>query len=278
VVLSAKSDDDKVQVSVLPEQVPSLKPGDKVDFKIKIKVVPGARAEKHKVSIGIAADKIGFESMDESPVEQLRKLVQTPGTNPSTQVLAAEALAKREDPIAFEFLKDMAKNHKIQDYRSRAIRALGRVGNESSLSFLEELLDERDGYLKGCTMMAIAMLTAQTTPKATLSEKDPVMKACSAAARTEKDPFVKACAQASLTFRGNRNYLMSLRRGLKDSDPYVKLAAAWGLAATTTTGKKDGVEALDEMLGTSGKDVKLRIFVGEALISLPERESKSRVN
>lgn len=277
VALTAKSDDEGVKVSVVPEQVAVMKPGDKVDFKLKIQVAPSARAEKHKISIGISADKLGFESLDEPPIDRLREIVQTRGTNPSTQVLAAEALAKRDDPIGFEFLEDMAKNHRSSDYRGRAIRGLGRAAkleDKATIAFLQELLEENDGYIKGNAMIALAMVSGPPG-KGVLTEKDPLVKACSAAARTSKDPFVKTCAQAALTYRGSKNYLMSLRRSLKDDDPYVKVAAAWGLASS---GKKEGIAVLDELLGTPSNDVRLRIFIGEALISLPEQDSKPKAN
>ena len=276
VALTAKSDDDGVEVIVTPESVASLRPGEKVDFKLKIKVAPTARAGKHNISVGISAAEVGFESIEESPVEKLRQIVRTPGTNPSTQVMAAESLAKRGDSIGFDFLKEMAGNatkayrskSSTQDYRARATRALGRVGSETALPLLQEMALERDGYLRGCALIATAMVTALSSPKANLTDGDPLVKACGAAARTEKDMFVKTCAQAALTYRGEKSFLTSLTDALKDSDPYVRVAAAWGLGSV---GKKEGVQALDEILNTSGKDVKLRMFVGEALISLPER-------
>ena len=161
VKLTAKSDDEAVQVEVTPDSLEALKPGDKVDFKLNIKVADGTPAKKHKLSIGIAAKQIGFESMDENPVPKLRQIVETPKTNQSTQVLAAEALAKRDDPVGFKFLETMASGNKSPDYRARALRGLGRVGQKSTLTFLRNVLQDCDGYVKGNALIALALAKSQ---------------------------------------------------------------------------------------------------------------------
>ncbi len=264
VAITAKSDDQAVEVQVEPESVDAMKPGEKVDFKLKIKVADGAPAKKHKLAIGISAQQIGFESMDESPVRKLTQIVEDLKANPSTRVLAAEALANRDDPkaaaIGFQFLKDMAIKHN-QDYRGRAIRALGRVNSKSAQPLLREFLTERDGFLKGCAIIALATAKAQTT---TLQR-----------GLNDRDPFVKACSQAALTYRGSKNYLKSLKSALESDDEYVQVAAAWGLASA---GEKDGINVLDQKIAPTGKDARLRIFAGEALISLPDRDTESKVD
>jgi HEAT repeat protein len=234
-----------------------MKPGDKVDFKIKIKVADGAPAKKHKISIGISADQIGFESMDESPVPKLRQLVENKN-NVSTQVLAAEALAKRDDPVGFQFLKNMATKSN-PDMRSRAIRALGRLGNKSTPTFLREFLMEKDGYVRGNTFIALALLKAQTM---TLQK-----------GLSDRDPFVKTCALAALTYRGSKTHIKALKSALEDPDKYVQVAAAWGLASI---GEKEGLDTLDRSLGAADKDIKLAIFAGEALLSIPDRDVESK--
>lgn len=257
--LTVKSDDDNVQVEVTPESLGAMKPGDKKDFTVKITVADGAPAKKHKLSIGLAAKQIGFESLDESPVPKLRQIVETPKTNQSTQVLAAEALAKREDPVGFKFLEDMAANHKSPDYRARAIRGIGRVGNKSSQAFLRKLLTDRDGYVKGNAIIALALSKAQTM---TLQR-----------GLSDRDPFVKACSLAALTYRGGKTHLTALKKALEDDDECVQVAAAWGLASA---GEKEGVDRLDKMISGGSKDVKVRIFAGESLISLPDRDMDSK--
>ena len=64
-----------------------------------------------------------------------------------------------------------------------------------------------------------------------------------------------------------------LKTALEDSDQYVQVAAAWGLASV---GEKEGLDALDKALGVGGKDFKLSIFAGEALISIPDRDVESK--
>jgi hypothetical protein len=248
VSLTAKSDDEAVQTEVEPAKIEEMKPGDKRDFKVKITVADGAPAKKHKLTIGISADQIGFESMDESPVPKLRQLVENKN-NVSTQVLAAEALAKRSDPVGFKFLKDMAAKSNT-DMRSRAIRALGRVADKSTVSFLRELVKDNDGYVRGNVFIALALAKAQTM---TLQ-----------AGLRDTDPFVKTCAAAALTCRGSKNHMKSLKTALQDSDEYVQVAAAWGLAST---GDKDGKP-----------NVRLAIFAGESLLNLPDRDTESKAD
>jgi len=259
VSLSAKSDDEAVQTEVEPAKIDKMKPGDKVDFKIKIKVADGAPAKKHKLSIGISATQIGFESMDESPVPKLRQILANPKGNKSTQVQAAEALALRDDPIGFEFLRNMAATSS-PDMRSRAIRGLGRVANKSTMPFLRDLLQEKDGYVKGNAFIALALAKEETgTFQQGLSDRD---------------PFVKTCAQAALTCCGSKEYMKTLKEALENPDKYVQVAAAWGLASI---GDKDGINALDKALDVGKKDIKLAIFAGEALLSLPDRDVESKV-
>ena len=261
VELTAKPDDSVLQVEVTPRSVRAMKPGEKKTFTVRINVAEGAPAKKHKLSIGISAYQIGFESMDESPVPKLRRLVEDPKTNPSTQVLAAEALAKREDPLGIQFLKNMATKQN-SDYRSRAIRALGRIGHESTLPLLRELLQEKDGYLKGSAVIALGLAKAPMTPIES--------------ALADHDKFVKTCAQAALTYRGSKDYVKGLKEAMQDRDEYVQVAAAWGLAAA---GEKEGVNLLNDfMTYDNTKDIRLRMFAGEALISLPDRDIESKAD
>lgn len=259
VALTVKSDDAAVQADVTPKSVRAMKPGEKTTFTVKITVAEATPAQKHKLSIGISALQIGFESMEESPVPKLRQILENPKANPSTQVLAAEALARREDPIGFQFLKDMAKRRGT-DYQSRAIRAMGRIGHASTIPLLQEMLQERDGYLRGNAIIALALAKAQTTPLE--------------GALTDPDKFVRTCAQAALTYRGSKDYMKALKEAMGDPDEYVQVAAAWGLAAA---GEKEGISLLnDYMTYDSTKDIRLRIFTGEALISLPDRDQESK--
>jgi len=235
VSLSAKSDDEAVTTEVEPAKIEKMKPGDKMDFKIKIKVADGAPAKKHKISIGISADQIGFESMDDNPVPKLHQLVDNKN-NPSTQVLAAEALAKRDDPGGFKFLQNMAQKSS-PDMRSRAIRGLGRLANKSTMPLLRELTQDKDGYVRGNAYIALALAKSQTM---TLQR-----------GLSDHDPFVKTCALAALTYRGSKTHMKALKTALEDPDQYVQVAAAWGLASV---GEKEGLDALDKALGVGGKD------------------------
>ena len=84
---------------------------------------------------------------------------------------------------------------------------------------------------------------------------------------------MKTCSQAALTYHGSKNYIKALKSALENSDESVQVAAAWGLASA---GEKEGVDLLDKMISGGTKDVKVRIFAGEALISLPDRDIESK--
>ena len=256
VALSVKSDDVAVEASVTPESLAVLRPGQRAQFTVRIKVADGAPAKKHRLIIGLAAKQIGFETVDDAPVPKLRAIVNEATANPSTRVLAAESLAKKDDPLGFQFLKEMATKHS-PDYRSRAIRALGRAGSKS-LPFLRGIAQERDGYLRGNVTIALALAKA---PATSLEAK-----------LTDRDAFVKTCAKAALAYRGDTKHVEALKEATKDSDAYVQVAAAWGLAAT---GDKEAIDLLDKTSG-SGDDTRLRIFAGDMLISLPERQVESK--
>jgi HEAT repeat protein len=73
--------------------------------------------------------------------------------------------------------------------------------------------------------------------------------------------------------------MKSLKTALQDSDEYVQVAAAWGLAST---GDKDAIEVLDKGLNIRDKDgkpnVRLAIFAGESLLNLPDRDTESKAD
>ena len=256
VSLSVRSDDVTVQASVTPESLDVLRPGQRTQFTVRIQVAEGAPAKKHRLLIGLTAKQIGFEIVDDAPVPKLRAIVNEATANPATRVLAAESLAKKNDPLGFEFLKATAAKHSA-DYRSRAIRALGRAGSKS-LPFLRGLMQERDGYLRGNALIALALAKATT---ASLETKV-----------NDRDAFVKTCAKAALAYRGDPKHASDLKEATEDSDGYVRVAAAWGLAAT---GDKEAIDLLDKTSG-SGDDTRLRIFAGDMLISLPERQVEAK--
>jgi hypothetical protein len=257
VMLTATSD-DMVQTEVEPAVIDAMRPGARTTFTVKVTVPDKAPPKRHKLSIGISAMQIGFEAMDQSPVPRLRAIVASPLANPCTRILAAEALAKQGDPVGFQFLRDAALRS-TQDFRSRAIRALGRVGHKSTISLLRELAREKDGYVKGNAILALGLAGA---PGISFEN-----------ALAANDKFVKTCAQAALTFQGSKEHLNELKEAMSYEDEFVQVAAAWGLAST---GEKEGIDLLDKALSASSKEIKLRMLAGEALISLPDRVTNSK--
>jgi HEAT repeat protein len=127
------------------------------------------------------------------------------------------------------------------------------------------MLKEKDGYLKGNAVIALALAKSQ-----------------SVTGLTDRDKFVRTCAQAGSAYRGNKKYVNELKAALEDTDEYVQVAAAWGLASL---GEKEGIDLLDKTLATGLREqdrerakelTRLRIFAGDSLISLPERDVESK--
>jgi hypothetical protein len=251
--LSAKADSDAVAVTVSPDSIAKMMPGDKSAFTIKIEVRDRSRARTAKLSVGISANQVGFHPAE--PVTKQSLLDAMKEDNPSCKVLTAESLARLKEPAGMKFLKELMGGSD-RNYKARAIRAVGRVGDKNNAPILTELLAERDGWIKGNALLALGNLKVEK----------PKIQACT----SDRDSFVKTSAMAAASMHGDKSYDKDLTSALRDDNPYVRAAAGWGLAAR---GDKNAIKVLDQTFQSGNDDVK--IFCGDALIAITERVSKS---
>ena len=141
-----------------------------------------------------------------------------------------------------------------RDYRARAARALGKGGDKANIPFLRRLLAERDGFVKGNALLSLGLLGDRA------STFSPHYR--------DRDQFVRTAAMAGRILAGGKekNLIADLRKGLRSSDPYVRIAAGWGLGARRD---KDAIAALDRAFAT--EDAMQRVTAGDALVSLASR-------
>ena len=244
--LSARADGDDVTVTVTPESVPQMKAGERTAFRVKLEVKPGTPMKKLALKFGFSADEINFRAVEEPTNEQLRALLPE-RPNFGDNVLAAESLVRRKDPEGAKWLIGFMTNPRVpRDFRSRAIRALGKAGNEEHVAVIEKLLDEQDGFLRGNALLALGCLKA----KAGIFDKF----------AQDRDEFVQVCAKAGAVLAGNKDALPEVRKGLSSENAFIRIACGWALAAHR---EKDGADALDKDFAT--KNAIQQVMAGDAL-------------
>lgn len=252
--LSASVDGNGVSLSVEPESIKVLKAGERTSFIIHIKA-DGAPKKQYTLRLSISANEIGFRQVEEPSVEELRRALSDP-PSAGNSVLAAESLARRKDPSGVKWLISTMTNERVaRDYRSRAIRALGKAGAIESIKALRAMLQDRDGFLRGNALLALGLLKDEANTFYEMFK--------------DEDEFVRACAVAGLALSGvkSKEVIDWLMAGLKASNVYVRIACGWALAAH---GYKEGVQALDAAFDTN--DPMQRVMAGDALVDIASRQ------
>jgi hypothetical protein len=249
--LTVRADGEAVKVEVTPQIAPELRAGQRAAFKVKLTLREGAAPQKLAIRFGFSAAEIGFRAVEEPSAEALRALLTTP-FNYGDNILAAESLAKRHDPEGTKWLIAFMNNHAVRkDFRSRAMRALGRVGAKENADALKKMLTDEDGFLQGNALLALGCLG---------EEKATFEKFVSA-----RDDFVRCCASAGSALAGNKDALPELAKGLTSEDAYVRIASGWALA---THQNKQGLEVLERAFAT--KDAMQLVMAGDALVHLAD--------
>jgi hypothetical protein len=250
--LAAKVDGEGVTVGVTPEAVEVLKAGERTAFTVRITVQEGAEKGQRPLTFSVSANEIGFRPVEEVSTEVLREQLPAP-SNYGNNILAAETLARRKDPVGTKWLIDFMANARVErDYRSRAIRALGTARRKETAPALKKMLEEQDGFLKGNALLALGCLKAEPETLRAFVQ--------------DRDEFVQACALAGLALAGDQDMLPRLQEGLKSENVYVRIACGWGLAAHRD---KEGVAALDRAFQT--EDAMQRVMAGDALVDVANR-------
>ena len=244
--LSARADGDDVTVTVTPESVAQLKAGERTAFKVKLDVKPGAPMKKLALKFSFSANEINFRAVEEPSNEQLRALLPE-RVNFGDNILAAESLVRRSDPEGAKWLIEFMSNPRVpRDFRSRAIRALGKAGSAEHIPVLKGLLNDQDGFLRGNALLALGCLKAEAATFAPFAQ--------------DRDEFVRTCATAGPALAGNKDALPQLREGLGSANVFVRIACGWALAANR---EKEGIAALDKDFTT--KNALQQVMAGDAL-------------
>lgn len=264
--LSVKPSIETVKVVIEPDAFKVLKPGERTSFRVTISASPRTPRGRYALTFGISANEIGFRPAETPSIEQLRQVVLTEWRarwyTAGSGILAAETLARHKDKIGIDYLMHIIKQpggRHVRDMRGRCIRALGSANCRKQIPFLKQLLSHQDGWMRGNALLSLGMLKAERN---TIREFT-----------NERDRFVRACALAALAMHKDESVKSPLEQLVGDSDAYVRVVAAWGLAAM---GEKDAVKVLDEVL-SSTRDSMLRVLIGDALVQLARRQAEMKI-
>lgn len=250
--LIVQSEDTAVKVNVSPSAIEDMKPGERTAFTVKVTLDGDGTPRKVLLRFAFSAREIDFRPVQECSNEELYRHLPSP-SNYGDNVLAAETLVRRKDPKGAQWLIQFMNDSRVRnDYRSRAIRALGKAGTAEHIAPIKAFLSHRDGFLKGNALLALGCL------KCAPETFTPFF--------ADKDEFVRTCALAGAALAGQKELLPKLREALSSTDPYVRIACGWALAAHRN---KEGIAVLDAALAT--RNAMQLIMAGDALTDIAAR-------
>jgi len=281
--LSAKTEDPDVTVKIAPEAIGRLRPGERGQFAVEVEV-KDTRPRNFALQFGINAMELKLRPVQEPTDEELRtawKQAYLCG-----QVYAAEALARRGQADAIEFLKRVIRQDTtIQPRRSlpaenvgRTIRLVARMGHKDFAPYLRERY-QADGrpWTRGNILLGLGTLGIEEDRKMLTQ------------AASDADGFVRACALTALTMRGDREAPGKLKAGMDDPDLRTRLASAWGRGIVNDPDANKLLEAVvdrkgpksyvlpplpgdEEWYGVGGNtDYAARVLAGDAVLDLAGR-------
>jgi len=250
--LTATVEGGGVDVTIKPDSVREMTAGQRVSYDVKLSVQAGAARGPRALKFGINTNQTGFRPVAEATAAELFEAAQNGNHSPA--IMAAESLAKLKDQRGMAKLREWAQRDN-PDYRGRAIRAIGKAGDREQIQFLRGLLAERNGWIRGNTLLALGLL------------KDDL--ATFRANTGDRDPFTAAAAYAGAMLAGEKSKELAtlLRGGLQHEDVYVQIACAWALAATLRD--MDAVAVLDKAFKPANPQQ--RTTAGDALVDIANR-------
>lgn len=243
--LSAHPDTPGLATTVTPESVPVLKAAERVAFTVRVAADNDA-PKKVALKFSISAKEFGFRPVQEPNRQELRAALLSP-PNYGDNVLAAESLVRHSDPTGAQWLIEFMNNTRVpRDFRSRAIRALGKAADTTHIPALRAMLECKDGFLRGNALLALGCMKSDAAVFAQFSE--------------DRDEFVRVCALAGSCLAGHKAHLPSIRQSLTSPDVFVRIASGWALAAHRDM---DGIRALEEAFAT--QTAIQQVMAGDAL-------------
>jgi hypothetical protein len=242
--LTATTDAPGITVQVTPQVMSKMKPGQKGQFVVKVRVGSEAAKGAHSVRIGIGAKQLGFRPVKAASTEELRKAASR--GNKSHMVLAAESLARIKDPVGVKVLTDLVRGSD-REYAVRALRSVGKAGDSGNADLARGMLNSRDGLLRGHAILTLGLLHVDRQRIQGFTR--------------DQDEFVRACALAAMAMQKDASVFPALLSSLQSRNAYVRIAAGWGLAYNA---RQEGLDVLDAALGVG--DASTQVMAGDALV------------
>ncbi|MBI2301020.1 MAG: HEAT repeat domain-containing protein [Armatimonadetes bacterium] len=250
--LTARPDGGNITVQVTPQSIAELRAGQRTAFQVKVEVPEATARGTYHLKFGISANQLDFRPVEEPTLAALRESAKD-GGNLSHMVLAAESLARLDDPRGAAVLTKMAASGD-RDYRGRAIRALGKCGDSKQIAFLRGLTSAQDAWIRGNALLALGDLKDELTTFTPFAQ--------------DRDEFARVCGFAGWTMAGGKDAETTkwLKGLLTYDNVYVQIAAGWAMALQRD---KDAVAALDRGFHTD--EPMRRVFAGDALVDVAAR-------
>ena len=222
VVLTAKTEDEGIQVSISPEMVARLNPGERTEFTVTLDT-KDQQARDLNVDFAIDARELKMRPIQDPTDEELRDVIKR--TYLCGKVYAAELLASRGHEDGEDFLKRVIRRDPtLRIKRSvphhnagRAACLVGRMGHKQMAPYLRERYKlEESTWIRGNILIGLAQLGFE--------EDQPLF----VEAVNDPDKFVKTCALLALAIRNDSKAQEELKPILEAPELPVRIAAAWG--------------------------------------------------
>ncbi|MBL7044499.1 MAG: hypothetical protein ISR77_38085 [Pirellulaceae bacterium] len=222
VALSAKTEDEGIQVSISPEMVAWLRPGERTEFTVTVDT-KDKQARDLNLDFAIDAYELKMRPIQDPTDEELRDVLKR--TYLCGKVYAAELLASRGQEDGVDFLKRVIrrdptlKNRRSVPHHNagRAACLVGRMGHKKMAPYLRERYKlEESTWIRGNILIGLAQLAF---------EED---RQVFAKALNDPDKFVNTCARLAMAIRDDAEAQEKLKPLLTAPELEVRIAAAWG--------------------------------------------------
>ena len=222
VVLTAKTEDESIQVSISPEIVARLNPGERTEFTVTLDT-KDRQARDLNVDFAIDARELKMRPIQNPTDEELRDVLKK--TYLCGKVYAAEVLASRGQEDGEDFLKRVIRRDPtLKTKRSiphhnagRAACLVGRMGHKKMAPYLRQRYKlEESTWIRGNIIIGLA--------QPGFEEDQQIF----AKALDDPDKFVKTCALLALAIRNDSKAQEQLKPLLAAPELPVRIAAAWG--------------------------------------------------
>jgi len=286
VVLTAKTEDEAIQVTISPDMVAQLRPGERTEFTVTLDT-KDRQTRDLNLDFAIDARELKMRPVQTPTDEELRNVLKR--TYLCGKVYAAELLASRGQEDGEDFLKRVIrrdptlKNRRSVPHHNagRAACLVGRMGHKKMAPYLRERYRlEESSWIRGNILIGLAQLGFEADHPMFIE------------ALEHPDEFVKTCALLALAMRNDSDAQEELKPMLDAPDLTIRIAAAWGRGIVkdekaiamlqsfveSKTGVDRGIKNMvpdlpgdDQTIGGGWGNYLPRAMAGEALLYLAGR-------